>query len=211
MATFKEAVEKVLVHEGGYVFHKADKGGPTNLGITQRVYDEWMRKRTGNPNYKSTLEEMQKLPRGNAILIYKENYWDKIRGDEIKDYAVAFVIFDAAVNSGNAQAVRTAQRILQINPDGVAGKEYIKHLNAYDPKKFVEQYLAARKKFYADIIAKNPSQKVFEKGWFRRVSDNLEYVSKWVGTPVGKATVGIGGLLLLGTIGFFLFRFFKKK
>jgi lysozyme family protein len=57
MATFKEAVEKVLVHEGGYIFHPADKGGATNLGITQRVYDEWMKKRTGNPNYKSTLEE----------------------------------------------------------------------------------------------------------------------------------------------------------
>ncbi|WP_263493334.1 glycosyl hydrolase 108 family protein [Mesorhizobium sp. B294B1A1] len=36
----KESLAKVLVHEGGYVNHEADPGGPTNKGVTQRRLPE---------------------------------------------------------------------------------------------------------------------------------------------------------------------------
>ncbi|WP_263496528.1 MULTISPECIES: glycosyl hydrolase 108 family protein [unclassified Mesorhizobium] len=35
----KESLAKVLAHEGGYSNNKADPGGPTMKGVTQRVYD----------------------------------------------------------------------------------------------------------------------------------------------------------------------------
>ena len=35
----RASLDKVLVHEGGYVNHPKDPGGPTNKGVTQRVYD----------------------------------------------------------------------------------------------------------------------------------------------------------------------------
>lgn len=211
MPSHIDAIEKVLKHEGGFVNIPQDRGGATNFGITKKVYDEWMRKRTGNPKYESTIDEIKKMPRGNAILIYKENYWDKIKGDQIKDYAAAFLIFDAAVNSGVSQAIRTAQRILGIVPDGVAGSEFLKHLNNSNPKDFAQKYLKEREDFYKALVAKNPSQKIFEKGWLNRVKDNLAYVSNWIGTPVGKAAVGGFGILILGLAGFFLFRFLRRN
>jgi lysozyme family protein len=204
MPSHIDAIEKVLKHEGGYVDHPADKGGATNYGITQRVYEEFVKR-------KVTKDEIRNMPRGNAIAIYKRDYWDRVRGDSIKDYAVAFLIFDAAVNSGVSTAIKTAQRILGINPDGVAGAEFIKHLNAFNSREFTTRYNKAREDFYKAIVAKNPSQQVFIKGWLKRVSDNVSYVSKWIGTPVGKATAGIAGFLLLSAVGFFLFRMFKKK
>lgn len=204
MPSHIDAIEKVLKHEGGYVDHPADKGGATNFGITQKVYEDFVKR-------KVTKDEIKNMPRGNAIAIYKQNYWDRIKGDAIKDYAVAFLIFDAAVNSGVSTAIKTAQRILGINPDGVAGAEFIKHLNGFNPREFASRYNKAREDFYKAIVAKNPSQQVFIKGWLKRVSDNVSYVSKWIGTPVGKATVGIAGFLLIGAVGFFLFRMFKKK
>ena len=37
----KEALSRVLAHEGGYVNHPADPGGPTNKGVKQRVCDAY--------------------------------------------------------------------------------------------------------------------------------------------------------------------------
>ena len=204
MPSHIDAIEKVLKHEGGFIDHKLDRGGATNFGITKKVYEEFV----GRP---VTVDEIKNMSKGNAIAIYKKNYWDRVKGDSIKDYAVAFLIFDAAVNSGVSAAIKTAQKILGINPDGVAGTEFLKHLNNFNSKKFTEDYLKAREDFYKAIVAKNPSQQVFIKGWLNRVKDNLTYASKWVGTPVGKVTVGIAGFLLIGAVGFFLFRMFKKK
>lgn len=39
----REPLAKVLAHEGGYSNHPADPGGPTNKGVTQRVYDAYGR------------------------------------------------------------------------------------------------------------------------------------------------------------------------
>jgi lysozyme family protein len=204
MPTYVDAINKVLEHEGGFVDHKLDKGGATNWGITQRVYEEFV----GRPVSK---EEMKTMPKGNAIQIYKKNYWDKIKGDSIKDYAVAFLIFDAAVNSGVGNAVKLAQKIVGVVQDGGAGSKTVEAINKYDPNKFSQQYLSGRESFYKSIVDKNPAQSVFLKGWLNRVKANASEVAKWVGTPVGKVTVSITGILLVGGLGFFLYRWLKKK
>ena len=38
------------------------------------------------------------------------------------------------------------------------------------PKQFFERIKARRKQYIAGIIAKHPSQKVFEAGWLRRLN-----------------------------------------
>jgi len=37
---FERSLALVLQHEGGYVNHPSDPGGRTNLGVTQRVWEE---------------------------------------------------------------------------------------------------------------------------------------------------------------------------
>jgi lysozyme family protein len=39
---FESCLKSVLHHEGGYVNHPADPGGMTNLGVTKRVWEEWV-------------------------------------------------------------------------------------------------------------------------------------------------------------------------
>ena len=41
MSKFKEALEIILHHEGGYVNHPKDPGGETNMGVTKRVYGDF--------------------------------------------------------------------------------------------------------------------------------------------------------------------------
>ena len=40
--TFGEIIEVVLEHEGGYVDDPADRGGATNWGVTQKVYEDFV-------------------------------------------------------------------------------------------------------------------------------------------------------------------------
>src|SRR5262245_48103899 len=43
-ATFMKALPFVLRWEGGYVNHPNDPGGPTNKGVTQKVYSKWLQR-----------------------------------------------------------------------------------------------------------------------------------------------------------------------
>lgn len=189
MSNFMKAVEKVLEHEGGYVDHPNDRGGATNWGITQKTYENWVGRNV-------TKEEIKNMPRGNAVAIYKDNYWDKVWGDKIKDYAVAFVIFDQAVNRGHKSAIRQAQKIVGASQDGIIGPNTLAKINAYNPKKFLEEYLKESEDFYKRLVDKNPSQSVFLKGWLHRVESLRDYGLANLGT-IG-ISVGLVGAMALG-------------
>ena len=42
MSNFDECLQIILHHEGRYVNHPKDPGGMTNLGVTKRVYEDWV-------------------------------------------------------------------------------------------------------------------------------------------------------------------------
>ena len=61
---FKQSLDMILHHEGGYVNHPSDPGGRTNLGVTQAVYESWV----GRP---VTEEEMKALTVDDVTSVYK--------------------------------------------------------------------------------------------------------------------------------------------
>jgi lysozyme family protein len=56
---FEDCLARILKHEGGYVNDPLDSGGRTNLGVTQRVWEEFV----GHP---VTEADMKALPRKNS-------------------------------------------------------------------------------------------------------------------------------------------------
>lgn len=211
MPDYRDAIKKVLEHEGGFVNHKADKGGPTNWGVTQAVYDKYIQEVTKNPSYKSTIAEIQNMPIGNALAIYKKNYWDVIQGDKITRYAIAAAIFDQAINRGPVAAVKQAQRLLGLTDDGKVGPTTLSYLNKVDEAKFLASYLAASKTAYQQIVANNPSQAVFLTGWLNRVDSLKNYVTSYIGTINGTTVgIGVGVIAMLGVGGFFLYKYMSS-
>ena len=73
---FIKSLDKVLKHEGGYVNHPDDPGGRTNMGITQNVYEKYIGRSV-------TEQEMKDMKIGDVRLIYRENYWDRVKGDDL--------------------------------------------------------------------------------------------------------------------------------
>jgi lysozyme family protein len=104
-ANFDKSLPRVLVYEGGYVNDPKDPGGATNKGITQGTYDADRRSHglDGRPVSMITSEEVAS--------IYRRLFWDRCRCEELPA-GVDFAVFDAAVNSGPAQAGKWLQRAL---------------------------------------------------------------------------------------------------
>lgn len=161
MADFSKYAPKLLQLEGGYVYHPADKGGPTMKGVTLQTYQEHF-------GSHKTVSDLKNISYGEWQYIMKELYWDKCRADEIDNQSVAEITVDWCVNSGMV-GMRKVQEIVGCKPDGICGPITLSMINTSDPKSLFDRILSARKQFYTNIVKKNPSQKVFMNGWMNRL------------------------------------------
>ena len=160
---FSSSFELLLKHEGGYVNHPDDPGGRTNHGITQRVYEKFLGEDV-------TEEEMKDMPLEDVFSIYKEDYWDRVRGDELPS-GVDLCVFDWAVNSGVSQASKALQRVLGVLDDGIIGSKTVAAVcDQQDPSQVVEAISQKREDFYRSLGTFD----TFGRGWLRRNDETLE-------------------------------------
>ncbi|MGX9981117.1 glycoside hydrolase family 108 protein [Methylobacterium fujisawaense] len=156
-ANFERALALVLVHEGGYVDHPADPGGATNLGITIGTLSGWL----GRP---ATKAEVRALTKATVAPIYRKNYWDAVRGDELPA-GVDYCVFDFAVNSGKGRALPSLQRAIGVADDGKIGPITLAAARAKDAGQTVERICADRLAF----LKRLSTWPTFGKGWSSRV------------------------------------------
>lgn len=156
MASYNDAIVITLAREGGSRFTDIanDRGGATKYGISQAAYP--------------TLD-IPNLTEQQARDIYKRDYWDRIRGDDIQSQIIAENIFDTAVNMGTRTASRLVQVTLSITPaDGVIGSESLAVINQQDEKTFIAYFTLAKIARYAKICMDDRSQSKFLLGWINR-------------------------------------------
>jgi lysozyme family protein len=156
---FREALQAVLKHEGGYVHHPRDPGGRTNLGVTQKVWEAWVGHPVGE-------KEMRALTPATVARLYKRRYWDAVKGDELPT-GLDYLMFDFAVNAGPGRAVRTMQKALGTNPDGAIGPKTMAALKAADPTDLIAKFSMEKELFYKAL----PTFATFGRGWLRRVDE----------------------------------------
>ena len=159
---FDKCLAKLLSHEGGYVNHPKDPGGMTNLGVTKRVYDDWIGR-------ESTEQEMRDLTPADVGPIYKKNYWDKVKGDDLPS-GVDWCAFDWAVNSGSGRPAKAIQRAVGASADGAIGPMTLKAVADKDPKEIIEYVFQVRQSFYESL----KTFETFGKGWTRRNKETLD-------------------------------------
>jgi lysozyme family protein len=167
-SNFDVCVDLMLAHEGGFVNHPQDPGGMTNLGVTARVWEEWL----GRPTNE---KEMRALTPTMVKPLYKRKYWDAIRADELVD-GVDYCVFDVAVNSGVGRAIKFLQQSVGATPDGGFGSitmALVKTAES-DPVNLIELYCARRMEFLQSLR----TFETFGKGWSRRVAEVKEKALK---------------------------------
>jgi len=170
-SNFEKCLAKMLAHEGGYVHHEKDPGGMTNLGVTKRVWEEWV-------GHFVSEKEMRKLTPLMVAPLYKRKYWDACRADELLS-GVDYCVFDVAVNSGPGRAIKFLQSCVGATPDGGFGSITLALVKKAeeDPVRLVELYCAKRLEFLQSL----KTFETFGKGWSRRVAEVKEEALKMLG------------------------------
>lgn len=135
MTAFDIVFDRVISVEGGYSNIPADSGGETNWGISKRAYPAL---------------DIKTLTREDAKAIYKRDYWDRLACDG-RNPAVAFQMFDFAVNSG-------VGAVLKMLPFTGSDAKIIVHL------------LSVR----LGVMTSSSAWPTFGKGWARRIASDLE-------------------------------------
>ena len=73
---WEDCLSHILKSEGGYVNHPQDPGGETNLGVTRRVWQDWVKREVADGEMRTLTPEM-------VSPLYKARYWDAVKGDDL--------------------------------------------------------------------------------------------------------------------------------
>lgn len=161
---------RILVHEGGKVDDPHDPGGRTNQGVTQKVYNGY---RTKGGLDTRDVYDMEPSERD---AIYRLQYWDAIKGDELPD-GIDYVVFDGAVNSGPSQSIKWLQRALgSVTVDGQMGQSTLAALQEHgDPAALVD-LICDRRLSFLQALKTWPR---YGNGWGRRVASVRNTGKAW--------------------------------
>ena len=172
-ATFDALMPLLFAHEGGYTNHRGDPGNwstgkvgkgrliGTNFGIAAPTLIGW------RGDY-VTAEDMKALTRDEAIAIYKAQYWNTVKGDELPA-GVDYCVYDYSVNSGPGRAARELQRVVGTKVDGVIGPQTLAAIDTcgLTSMQIIDRICDRRLAFMKSLRTWG----TFGKGWSRRVSE----------------------------------------
>jgi len=167
-SNYEKCLETILHHEGGYVNHPKDPGGETNLGVTKRVYEDF-----------GGTKDMKDLTVDDVSPIYKKEYWDRVKGNELPS-GLDLCVFDFGVNAGTGRAAKYLQSMIGTTPDGGIGPNTLKALGLYVEDMGVEatitEYQSRRQEYYEGL----EHFSTFGKGWTRRVRETTELAMEMI-------------------------------
>ena len=172
MADFTPSFLHTINAEGGYVHDPDDPGGETYKGIARSRNSGWsgwadidrLKKQKNFPRNLEADSDLQEKVKA----LYKSNYWDKVKGDEINDQDIAESIYDFAVNAGPRTSVKLAQIAVQTVADGVIGPKTLEQLNSIDKRTFLAVFALAKIQRYVEICEKRTTSRKYFFGWTRR-------------------------------------------
>tara|TARA_R110000772_G_scaffold148690_2_gene259277 strand:- start:370 stop:882 length:513 start_codon:yes stop_codon:yes gene_type:complete len=159
---YDKCLETILHHEGGYVNHPEDPGGETNMGVTKRVYDDF-----------GGTKDMKDLEFDDVAPIYKQNYWDRVKGDQLP-IGLDLCVFDFGVNAGTGRSAKYLQALIGTTVDGGIGPNTLKAVDAYVEEVGIEQAIRGFQQKRQDFYESLDTFKTFGKGWTRRVDETTE-------------------------------------
>ena len=154
-SNFQECLDLVLKSEGGWVNNSNDPGGETNLGVTKRVWIEYV----GHP-----VENLKKLTKEDVAPLYELKYWRPCYC-EVLPRGLDFVVFSMGVNAGPGRSVKLLQSAIGCIPDGVIGPRTRELISSSNGADIIKKFSTARREYYQSL----KTFPIFGKGWLIRV------------------------------------------
>jgi lysozyme family protein len=190
------AVTKLLGVEGGFVDDPADAGGATKYGISLRFLiaeGAIDADHNGFEDYDLNMDgdidgaDIRLLTMSDAVALYYRCFWDRYHLESFPD-PLADVLLDQEVNDGAIGGNKLLQRAInscsahiagveRLNVDGVLGEKTHDALDAVlehpamGMPALLEAYREAARARYRAIVAANPNDQKFLRGWLARADE----------------------------------------
>jgi len=167
---FDQAFDRLIGHEAGLSMDARDPGNwtggrpnvgelkGTKYGIAANTYPDI---------------DIQNLSIDAAKAIYYRDWWVKIGADQY-DGAIAFQLWDFAVNAGMETAKRALQRAVGVADDGLIGPRTVLAIKSMSVTDVLMRFNAQRLRFYTSLS----TWQTYGKGWTNRVAGNLDFASE---------------------------------
>ena len=188
---FDNVIDHLIINEGGYVNHFADKGGSTIYGVTLKNWLAHLKKYKFHDFYldsrwfsfitegkdgisffnvnKFSLNDFKALKPSDIKFFYYKEYWEPLSCDDLPN-AVDYYVFDFGVNSGVSRSAKFLQRIVGAVPDGVIGDKTVTATLAYCNLHGVKRLLKELNKDRLDFLSNLKNSPFFLKGWKSRLN-----------------------------------------
>lgn len=147
-SNFNMAFDVLMKVEGGLVDDPHDLGGLTKFGISKKAY----------PNL-----DIESLTLEQAKEIYKKDYWDKCKCDDLPP-SFDIAVFDTAVNMGCIKAITLLQKAVREKVDGVLGEKTLAAVNKAGQDE-LRRLLLYRLFDYSQLHGYS----YYKNGWFDRL------------------------------------------
>ena len=189
--TFDIIFKRTCEFEGVYSDEPTDPGGETYSGISRRSWPNWKgwdivdkyKKLYGTGSkFKAAIVKDTVLQ--SAIKeFYKEEFWDKCKGDKIGG-KIGQAVFDFAVNAGTSVAQSILQKSVNvflkyadlkaISEDGIIGLISLNAIASLNPEQLLDEYLWQRVHWYGTRSAS--LRETYMSGWVERTADLRDFL-----------------------------------
>lgn len=166
---FDQAFAYLLKDEGtSYTNDPKDSGGPTKFGITQKTYEQYMKRL-------STLDEIKNMSVDTAKQIYLDLYWNSLSCNRISHLGLAVCLFNSSVLYGVGTTAILAQKALNncgytLKSDGVFGDKSIAAINGVGPFAFLNMFHDQLLTRIETLIEKDSKNEKYRNGWTNRAN-----------------------------------------
>lgn len=158
--SFDAAFELLMINEGGnlpnggFTDDPFDSGKATKFGIAQASHPD---------------VDVPNLTREEAKATYEKDYWARFSCDKMP-WAIGWVFFDSIVNHGALEPTRWLQACVNVQADGVMGKDTMKGVfKAKTPLDVARDITLMRRDFCEQLH----NWDRFKAGWCKRHLDTL--------------------------------------
>lgn len=175
MANFNYSAALTIHKEGGdkLTDDPRDPGGMTKFGVAARYH----------PGV-----DIANLEGEETLRIYREKYWNIVRGDNISSQHLANTLFDHAIHDGPSDAVALLQGALNtlglsLLEDGIMGSKTLAACASISGTSegeaiLINAFNAGRLLRYYDKVRRHPARDCYLEGWWKRAASFAVFLGK---------------------------------
>jgi hypothetical protein len=168
-ADFRTSYNRVREYEGYYVNHKDDKGLETYAGITSKYNNDWQGwkyVRKHNLKWNQPVTGKDSVITEFYVLDYYLTIWVREGFDKLTNQEVADYLFDTRIHLSRRSVIKLMNRTYNMSLN--------KHTREWIDPSFdtlnINLLKLARIQYYAKLIERDSTQKIFKTNWLKRAT-----------------------------------------